>query len=250
MNSRNSIRTAVTIVMSRRRKAGAAVLIVALVIALSAPFLFQAPPKPPGTIPPPGDGNGGNGGGGNGAGDGGGQKDTEAPQTTISIAGPMRFLRAVVQYFYPNITIYLRATDNSNLSMIILNDTGTPTIFQVNGTSAQASLVVNATGLHQLWYYSIDKAGNRETPHSRDASIARPELIDLIDIIENSNVDNDGIKNALTAKVRAAQHQLDSGHNMNSLDALVNQLNALVGKHGLDPETVQALLDIISVLTS
>lgn len=162
----------------------------------------------------------------------------------------MRFLRAGVQYFYPNFTITLQATDNSNLSMIILNDTGTPAIFQVNGTSAQASLVINATGLHQLWYYSVDKTGNKETPHSEDASIARPELIDLIDIIENSNIDNDGIKNALTAKVRAAQRQLDSGHNMNSLRALVNQLNALEGKHGLDFETLQKLLDIISVLVS
>lgn len=176
--------------------------------------------------------------------------DTEAPRTTISVAGLVRFMRAGVQYFYPNITITLRATDNASLSMIILNDTGTPTIFQVDGTSVQVSLVVNAKGAHQLWYYSIDKAGNRETPQSRDVSIARPELIDLIHLIENSNVDNDGVKNALTAKVRAAQHQLDSGHNMNSLDALVNQLNALVGKHGLDPETVQALLGIISVLTS
>ncbi len=231
--------------MSRRRKAGAATLIVALIIAFSTPFLFQAPPKSLGTIPPPGDGNGGNGVGG-----GGGQTDTQAPQTTINIAGPMRFMRAGVPYFYPNFTITLRATDTSNLSMIILNDTGTPTIFHVNGTSAQASLVVNVAGLHHLWYYSIDKAGNRETPHSKDASIARPELIDLIDLIENSNIDNDGIKNALTAKVRAAQHQLDSGYNMNSLNALVNQLNALEGKHGLDSETVQALLHIISILVS
>ena len=235
--------------MSRRRKAGAVTLIVALIIAFSIPFLFQSPPKLPVTIPP-GDGNGGNGGGNSGGNGGEGQSDTEAPRTTIGIAGPMRFLRAGVQYFYLNFTITLRATDNSNLSMIILNDTGTPTIFQVNGTSAQASLVVNATGLHQLWYYSIDKAGNRETPHSRDSSIARPELIDLIDLIENSNIDNDGIKNALTAKVRAAQHQLDKGHNMNSLNALVNQLNALEGKHGLDSATVQALLDIISILVS
>ncbi len=159
-------------------------------------------------------------------------------------------MRAGAQYFYPNFTITLRATDNASLSMIVLNDTDTPTIFHVDGTSAEVSLVVDATGPHQLWYYSIDKAGNRETPHSKDASIARPELIDLIDLIESSNIDNDGIKKALTAKVRAAQHQLDKGHNMNSLNALVNQLNALEEKHGLDSETVQALLEIISVLVS
>jgi len=130
----------------------------------------------------------------------------------------------------------------------VLNDTGTPTTFQVEGTSAEVTMVVRSTILHKLQYYSVDKAGNKETPHSREAGIAKPELGDLKESIEDSNIDNEGITNAMTAKVRAAQHQLDAGHDLNSINALTNQLNALEGKHGLAPQTVLALLAIISLL--
>ena len=121
-------------------------------------------------------------------------------------------------------------------------------VFPVNGTAAEVSIVMTTMGQHWLQYYSIDKAGNKETLHSETAGIARPELADLLDIIENSNIDNDGIKNALSAKVRAAQHHLDMGHSLNTLKALMNQLDAIEGKHGLDSETVRSILAIIAVM--
>lgn len=235
--------------MSRRKKAGLAVFVMAIVIAFSVPFLFDAPPlrAPEGDGGNNGDGNGGGNGKGNGNGDTG-PGDTEAPQTTLMIIGRTLFVRGGMPYFYPAFTVALRATDNASLSMIILNDTGTPTVFQVDGTSAEVSLTVSTSGLHAMQYYSVDAAGNRETANSKHAVIARPELIDLIDLIENSSIDNDGIKNAMTSKVRAAQQQLDNGHELHSLNALVNQARALEGKHGLDSETVKILADMVSAI--
>ena len=46
-------------------------------------------------------------------------------------------------------------------------------------------------------------------------------------------------KIALLAKVTAAEGQQSRGGAMNSLNALVNQLNALDGKHGLDSAPLQ-----------
>ena len=228
--------TTVKVVMSRRRTAGAAIFIVAIIIAFSIPFLSQAPPRPGGTSPPAPSGGGGNV-----------QTDTEAPRTTITITGPTRLKRQSVPYFYPNFTVTLRATDNAGLSMIILNDTGTPTTFHISGTSAEVTLVITAQGLHILQYYSIDSAGNRETPHSKDADITRPRLADLIDFIENSDIDH-GTKKGLIAKLKAAERGLDKGHELHGLNSLVNRLPRMEGKHGLDSETIKTILDMISVI--
>lgn len=232
--------------MDRSRKAGLVVFSIAIIIAFSIPFLFEGP-----SFRAP-EGNGGNDdgkGGGNGDGDGPTQhKDTESPQTTLTIITRTLFFRGSMPYFYPSFTVSLRATDNSSLSMIILNDTGTSTVFHVDGTTVEVSLTVGAMGLHTLQYYSVDVAGNKETAHNKHAAIARPELTDLIDAIDSSNIDNDGIKNALKAKIRTAQHQLDMDHELHSLNALLNQLQALEEKHGLDSETVRMLTDMISLV--
>ena len=231
--------------MDRRRKAGLVVFSVALIIAFSIPFVFKSPPL---SAP---EGNNGNDSDGNGNGGGNGrtqQKDTESPQTTLTIVTRTLFFRGSIPYFYPSFTLSLQATDNASLSMIILNDTGTPTVFHVDGTTVEVSLTVGAMGLHTLQYYSVDAAGNKEAAHNKHAAIARPELTDLINAVDTSKIDNDGVKNALKAKIRAAQHQLDMGHELHSLNALVNQLQALEEKHGLDSETVRIITGMISVV--
>jgi hypothetical protein len=225
--------------MDRRRKAGLVVFSVALIIAFSIPFVFKSP-----SLSAP-EGNNGNDGGGNGRTQ---QKDTESPQTMLTIVTRTLFFRGSIPYFYPSFTLSLQATDNASLSMIILNDTGTPTVFHVDGTTVEVSLTVGSMGLHTLQYHSVDVAGNKETAHNKHAAIARPELTDLIEAIDKSNIDNDGIRNALKAKVGAAQHQLAMGHELHSLNALVNQLQALEEKHALDSETVRILTDMISLV--
>jgi hypothetical protein len=89
-----------------------------------------------------------------------------------------------------------------------------------------------------LEYYSTDKAGNKEAPHSAVRGIASPSLSDLADSINNSGIDNAGIKNALLGKVAAAEAEQSRGGPLNILNVLLNQLNALEGKHGLSSSTV------------
>jgi hypothetical protein len=99
-----------------------------------------------------------------------------------------------------------------------------------------------------LEYYSTDKAGNKEAPHSAVRGIGSPSFSDLSDLINNSGIDNSGIKNALLAKVAVAEAEQSRGGSLNSLNALLNQLNALEGKHGLDGSTVANMEAMIQVI--
>jgi len=237
-----------------RRKIGGGALVVTGLLALVIPFLLfsniqpvTTPPPPP---PPTGNNHGGNGGTTpsctiNCA----RSTDNQPPQTTVRITGKMEWLRDNTPFYYPNFTITLHATDDENLSSIVLNDTGIVTNFHVQGRTSIATLTVTTKGLHMLSYYSTDRAGKKETAHRAVAGLAKPDLSDLENLILNSSVDNAGIKNALTAKVETARDQLGRNQDPNSLTPLANQLNALAGKHGLDQAQVDLMVMLISAIT-
>jgi hypothetical protein len=241
-----------------RRNIGGGILIATGIIAFIIPFLFihstqHGTPTPP---PPTGGNNHGNNGGttppcrtncpGTGA------KDNQAPITNIQITGMIHWLRGNITYYYPNFTITLRATDDGYLTSIHIDfpcfEACPVFTFPVSGKTANVSLTVTFPGLHSFYYYSIDQAGNLETPHLAVAGLAKPDVSDLQNIINNSGIDNAGIKNSMDAKVQAAQDRLSRGQPPNSLNALSNQLNALAGKHGLDQATVDLLQSMIAVI--
>ncbi len=204
------------------------------------PLAQPAGPKPP---TPGGGGNGGGNGGGTGGG-GGATKDTEAPTTSIAIVGHgYWFTWSGIEYYTGNCTVTLNATDNVDVAHIFLKDNQSSVVLPTphwsdGGRIAWTSTTITAPGLHVLQYYSTDNSSNVEMAHSATLGIGKPLLSDLASLIVNSGIDNAGIKNALLAKVNAAEGQRSRGLPMNSLNALVNQLNALDGKHGLDNATV------------
>src|SRR2546422_3401966 len=170
-------------------------MIIAGLTALAIPFLLRSsspsgtttPPPPGGTTPP----SGGSSGSGNGG-------DTTPPQTTLAVTGVFRFPREGYDYYYPNLTITLHAADDVNLSTVYLNDTGMVRAWNVSGTFANLTWTVTNLGLHNLTYWSADKAGNNETRHAITTRLAKPDLNDLLSLIANSHIDNQGIKNALS----------------------------------------------------
>ncbi|MBO0888236.1 hypothetical protein J2P12_03965 [Candidatus Bathyarchaeota archaeon] len=240
-----------------RRRSFAIIVIAAVVLGVFSALLLRQP-TPLTTSPKPGGGGGGGNGSGGGSGGGGGQgsgaSDTEAPVTSIMIVGHgYSFMRSGMQYYSGNFTVTLNATDDQEVASIHLQDNSTGFAFlklsqSESGHSSWASTTIYGRGLHMLEYYSTDKAGNSETPHSAVRGIASPSLSDLSDLIKNSAIDNAGIKNALLAKVAAAQGQESRSGAMNSLNALVNQLNALEGKHGLDSATVANMEAMIQAI--
>jgi len=248
------------------RKIGGGIIVATGLVALIIPFLLIPSIQPVTTPPPP---PGGNHGGNNGGGNGGTtppctrnclpppctvncaqSSDNLSPTTTIQITSMFAWARDKTQFYYPNFTITLHAVDDENLSSIILNDTGTVANFQAHGKTSVATFTVTASGLHTLSYYSTDQAGNKETPHRSVAGLAKPDLSDLQSLIANSGIDNAGIKNALTVKVETAQDQLLMNQTPNALSALVNQLNALAGKHDLDQDQVDIMFMIISAISA
>ncbi len=239
--------------MNRRRKIAGGILVTAGVLAIIIGLVLPPMIQPAATIPPPSPG-------GNSHGGSGGttppcttsctpptctmnctppQTDTQAPTTTIKINGPLAWNRTGVGYYYPNFTITLTATDDENISRIILNDTGTITTFAGTGNTTTVTTTITTAELHTIWYYSNDTAGNKETPQLATVGLAVPDASDLESTINNSRIDNAGIKNAMDAKVRSG-----------ALNALSNQLNALDGKHGLDQATVDLLQAMITAITS
>lgn len=212
-------------------------------LLLRQPTVQTGAPKPHTTG---GGGNGGNyRGGGSGGGTGGGSKDTQPPTTIVTIVGHgFSFARSEVAYYSTNFTVALNATDDEKVAAIYLWDNGSvvslPALtWSGSGDAAWTSTTITASGLHMLSYYSMDNSSNTEAAHNFSRGIGKPLLSDLANLITNSGIDNAGIKNAMIAKVSAAMSEQANGQPMHSLDALVNQLNALDGKHGLDNMTVQ-----------
>lgn len=250
--------------MSRfdRRRSGAILMIAVGVLAVYAGFLLHAAsiesagPKPP---PPGGGGNSGRNGGGSGGGGGSGQggtADTLAPTTSISIVGHgYVFVRSGIQYYSGNATVTLNATDDRKVASIYLQDNGSMLTLALlqwshNDRSAWTTTTITAGGLHLLEYYSVDNSSNTEPAHVASVGIGKPGLSDLYNLITDSGVDNSGILNALLAKVRSAEGEQARGQPMNSLNALVNQLNALEGKHGLDSGTVARIEALIQQIAN
>ena len=235
--------------LNRRRTAAIAIIVIGVIgvyvgLLLRQPTVQPSAPKPPTTGG--GGGNGGNtNGGGTGRGSGSGSKDTQPPTTIIAIVGhSFTFTRSGVQYYSNNFTVTLNATDDEKIAAIYLWDNQSavtlPALTWSNGgDTAWASITMTASGLHLLSYYSMDNASNTEAARNVSRGIGKPLLSDLSNLIINSSIDNAGIKNAMLAKVSAATGEQANGQPMHSLDALVNQLNALDGKHGLDNTTVQ-----------
>ncbi len=240
--------------MNRKRKIAGGTLVTAGILAIILGLLLPPIIQPAATTPPP-PSPGGNTHGGSGSTTPPcatnctpptctvnctpPQTDTQAPTTTMKISGPLAWNRTGILYYYPNFTITLTATDDENISSIILNDTGTITTFNGTGNTTTVTTTITTTELHTIWYYSNDTAGNKETPQLATAGLAVPDASDLENIINNSRIDNAGIKNAMDAKVRSG-----------ALNALSNQINALNGKHGLDQATVDLLQAMITAITS
>jgi hypothetical protein len=235
-----------------QRKLAGGLLLAAGLFLFVIPFLLTPPTQPATIIPPPTSGNkhGGNSGGGTPppscSTNCQASKDTQPPTTTIRMNGPLEWPRNDFMYFYPNVTVTLHANDNENLTSITLNDNGTTTYFNAQGQSSIANLTLTRTGLHLLSYYATDRAGNRETAHTTIVGLNKPSLSDIQNIIMNSSIDSAGTKNALVAKVSAAEAQTSAGQKPNALNALSNQLNALDGKHGLDQATIDLIDAIIA----
>jgi hypothetical protein len=235
-----------------RRKLGGGLLLATGVILFAIPFLLTPPIQPATTTPPPTSGSkhGGNSGGGTSpqrcVTNCQASKDTQPPSTTIQTTGQLEWPRNSITYFYPNVTVTLHAVDDQNLTSITLNDNGSITNFTAQGQSSIATLTLTTTGLHMLSYYATDKAGNRETAHNATVGLNKPNLSDVQNIITSSSINVAGIKNALVAKVSAAEAQIGTGQKPTALNDLSNQLNALDGKHELDQATVYLIEAMIA----
>ncbi len=102
-------------------------------------------------------------------------------------------------------------------------------------------------GLHKLTYWSADKAGNNETPHTATARLAKPDLTDLLSLIAHSHIDNHGIMKALSVKTEHAQDEQAAGQYPRALE-LAHQVKALSGKHRLEQGLENMLLAIIKII--
>jgi len=173
-----------------------------------------------------------------------------APVTAISVTGPVSWPRDGISYFYPNFTVTLHAIDDGNLSTIVLDDTGTKASYAVHGNSSTVTFTVGIIGLHVMRYYSIDQAGNSEISHVALIGLAKPSPTDLASLIASSNIEPNGVKNALSAKVEIAQDQEAAGQDLHGLDALTSQINALEGQHNLDPTLGEQLLAMIAMIAN
>jgi hypothetical protein len=235
-----------------RRKLGGGLLLATGVILFVIPFLLTPPIEPATTTPPPTSGSkhGGSSGGGTSpprcVTNCQASKDTQPPLTTIQATGQLEWPRNSITYFYPNVTVTLHAVDDQNLTSITLNDNGSITNFAARSLSSSATLTLTTTGLHMLSYYATDKAGNRETAHKTTVGLNKPNLSDIQNVIMSSNIEVAGIKNALVAKVSAAEAQIAADQKPTALNHLSNQLNALDGKHELDQATVYLIEAMIA----
>lgn len=236
--------------LNRRRTAAIAIIVIGI-IGVYVGLLLRQPTVQPTAPKPPTPGGGGNGGNASGGGSGGGTKDTQPPTTIVTIVGHgYSFTRSRVAYYSTNFTVALDATDDEKVSAIYLWDNGSavslpPLTWSSSGEAAWTSTTITTSGLHILSYYSMDNSSNTEVAHNVSRGIGKPLLSDLANMITKSGIDNAGIKNAMLATVSAAMTEQATGKPMQSLDALLNQLNALDGKHGLDKATVTGMESMI-----
>src|SRR5262249_8969541 len=110
-----------------------------------------------------------------------------------------------------------------------------------DGTGLASEQTINpltqmTVGQHTFTVDAIDNAGNEDSSSVIFAIVVTPESIhgDVDQFVASGCIDTSGISNALTSKLAAAQADITAGkirEAINTLTALLHQLNAQAGKH-------------------
>lgn len=137
-----------------------------------------------------------------------------------------------------------------NLSIVILNDTGTVHQWIVSGTSANVTLTITSAGLHQLAYWSIDKAGNKETPHTTKFDLVRADVDDHLRSCDTSKIDHDDIRDSPSVKLHDVQEKQAACHKDKNPDITTDQPNGLAGQSWLDQNLANMLLAIFKIISN